>query len=165
MKTSARGFMVAALLVTANRDILAKTKLLPRHLVSGRKDAAPALIERLGLALLSMSDDDQARKIMLKTDKSTSSILCPAARKSYAADFGNFYRRIEHRSDCLRVVVFDPPPSGIRAFLLLGFELAIVSWKRNFDLIDVVEQSAPLLLVERHRKPAEAIGPIDRLFR
>lgn len=71
MKTSARGFMVAALLVTANRDILAKTKLLPRHLVSGRKDSAPALIERLGLALLSMSDDDQARKIMLKTDKST----------------------------------------------------------------------------------------------
>jgi len=29
--------------------------LLPRHLVSGRNDSAPVLIERLELALLSMS--------------------------------------------------------------------------------------------------------------
>ena len=55
----------------ANLEIVAQTELLPRHLVSVRKDLAPALTERLGLVLLSMSDDDQGRKIMLNTDNTT----------------------------------------------------------------------------------------------
>jgi hypothetical protein len=40
-------------------------------LVSVRKDLAPELIERLGLVLLSMSGDDQGRKIMFRTDNNT----------------------------------------------------------------------------------------------
>jgi phosphonate transport system substrate-binding protein len=52
-------------------EILAQTELLPRHLVSVRKDLSPALAERLGLVLLAMPDDDQGRKLMLKADNTT----------------------------------------------------------------------------------------------
>lgn len=52
-------------------EILAQTELLPRHLVSVRKDLPPALAERLGLVLLAMPDDDQGRKLMLKADNTT----------------------------------------------------------------------------------------------
>ena len=52
-------------------EIMAQTELLPRHLVSVRKDLTPALTERLGLILLSMSDDEQGRKIMLNADHTT----------------------------------------------------------------------------------------------
>jgi hypothetical protein len=67
--------IVAALLVTANLDIPAQTGLLPRHVVSGSKDSALALIERRGLALLSMSDD------------TTKFDPCPVAKRSCAGDY------------------------------------------------------------------------------
>ena len=55
----------------AGLAILAQTDLLPRHLVSVRKDFAAEWIERLGLVLLGMNEDDQGRKIMLQTDNTT----------------------------------------------------------------------------------------------
>jgi phosphonate transport system substrate-binding protein len=51
--------------------ILAQTESLPRHLVSARKDLNPQLIERLGLILLSMNDNDPGRTIMRQTDGTT----------------------------------------------------------------------------------------------
>src|SRR3989454_10582268 len=40
-------------------SILAQTELVPRHLVSIRKDMAPALAARLGEVLIAMHEDDQ----------------------------------------------------------------------------------------------------------
>jgi phosphonate transport system substrate-binding protein len=51
--------------------ILAQTEQLPRHLLSVRKDFAPALTERLEKTLLSMHEDDQARRILKKADDTT----------------------------------------------------------------------------------------------
>jgi phosphonate transport system substrate-binding protein len=55
----------------AGLTILAQTELLPRHLVSVRKDLAAEWVERLGLVLLGMNEDDQGRKIMLQADNTT----------------------------------------------------------------------------------------------
>lgn len=55
----------------AGVHVLAQTELLPRHLVSVRKDLAPEWSERLGLVLLGMNEDDQGRKIMLQADNTT----------------------------------------------------------------------------------------------
>lgn len=51
--------------------ILAQTELLPRHLVSVRRDLAPQLIERLGLVLLSMHQDEESRTVLRNTDHTT----------------------------------------------------------------------------------------------
>jgi phosphonate transport system substrate-binding protein len=51
--------------------ILAQTERLPRHLLSVRKDFAPALADRLEKTLLSMHEDDQARRILKKADDTT----------------------------------------------------------------------------------------------
>jgi phosphonate transport system substrate-binding protein len=51
--------------------ILAQTELLPRHLLSVRKDFAPALADRLENILLSMHEDDQGRRILKKADDTT----------------------------------------------------------------------------------------------
>ena len=55
----------------AGLAILAQTELLPRHLVSVRKDLAPEWVERLGLVLLGMNEDEQGRRIMLQADNTT----------------------------------------------------------------------------------------------
>lgn len=57
--------------------ILAETERLPRHLVSVRKNFAPALTDRLEKILLSMNEDDQGRKILKKTDDTTKFDLLP----------------------------------------------------------------------------------------
>ena len=57
--------------------ILAETERLPRHLVSVRKDFAPALTDRLEKILLSMNEDDPGRKILKKTDDTTKFDLLP----------------------------------------------------------------------------------------
>jgi len=51
--------------------ILAETASLPRHLVSIRKDLAPALAKGLEKALLSMHQDPEGRSILQKTDGTT----------------------------------------------------------------------------------------------
>ena len=55
----------------ADIAILARTQPLPRHLISVRKDFAPALADRLENALLSMHENDQGRQILKKTDDTT----------------------------------------------------------------------------------------------
>ena len=55
----------------ADIAILAQTQPLPRHLISVRKDFAPALADRLENVLLSMHENDQGRQILKKTDDTT----------------------------------------------------------------------------------------------
>jgi phosphonate transport system substrate-binding protein len=58
-----------------NLNILAQTELLPRHLVSVRKDLAWELIERLGRILLSMNADEEGRKILRSIDTTQFDVL------------------------------------------------------------------------------------------
>jgi phosphonate transport system substrate-binding protein len=55
----------------ADVGVLAQSERLPRHLVSIRKDMAPPLADRLKAILLSMSEDDEGRKILQKTGETT----------------------------------------------------------------------------------------------
>ena len=59
----------------ANLNILAQTELLPRHLVSVRKNLAPELIQRLGRVLQSMNEDDEGRKILRSIDTTQFDVL------------------------------------------------------------------------------------------
>ncbi len=58
-------------------SILAQTELVPRHLVSIRKDMAPALAARLGEVLIAMHEDDQGRRILQKTGDTTKFDVLP----------------------------------------------------------------------------------------
>src|SRR4029077_14034560 len=51
--------------------VLAETDRLPRHLLSVRKDLAPALAKRLEEILLSMNEDPEGRSILERTDATT----------------------------------------------------------------------------------------------
>ena len=51
--------------------ILAETDRLPRHLLSVRRDLAPALVDRLEKLLLSMHQDPEGRLILQRTDGTT----------------------------------------------------------------------------------------------
>jgi len=61
----------------ADVSVLAQSERLPRHLVSVRKDMAPALADRLKAILLSMSEDDEGRKILQKTGETTKFDMLP----------------------------------------------------------------------------------------
>jgi phosphonate transport system substrate-binding protein len=61
----------------ADVAILAETERLPRHLVSVRRNLAPALAERLEQLLLAMHENEQGRKILKKTDDTTKFDLLP----------------------------------------------------------------------------------------
>jgi phosphonate transport system substrate-binding protein len=61
----------------AEIGILAQTERLPRYLVSIRKDLAPALADRLRAILLSMSEDEEGRKILQKTGETTKFDMLP----------------------------------------------------------------------------------------
>ena len=61
----------------ANLNILAQTELLPRHLVSVRKDMPAESCERLARVLQSMHENDQGRKILLDTDNTTKFDVLP----------------------------------------------------------------------------------------
>jgi phosphonate transport system substrate-binding protein len=52
-------------------NILAQTELLPRHLVSVRKDMPPALVARLEAVLLAMHEDDEGPGILKKMGDTT----------------------------------------------------------------------------------------------
>src|SRR4249919_542120 len=57
--------------------VLAQSERFPRHLVSIRKDMAPPLSDRLKAILLSMSEDDEGRKILQKTGETTKFDMLP----------------------------------------------------------------------------------------
>ena len=57
--------------------MLAQSERLPRHLVSIRKDMAPALADRLKAILLAMSEDEEGRKILQKTGETTKFDMLP----------------------------------------------------------------------------------------
>ena len=61
----------------ADVGILAQSERLPRHLVSIRKDMAPALADRLKAILLAMSEDEEGRKILQKTGETTKFDVLP----------------------------------------------------------------------------------------
>jgi phosphonate transport system substrate-binding protein len=63
--------------VKADVGVLAQSERLPRHLVSIRKDMAPPLADRLKAILLSMSEDDEGRKILQKTGETTKFDMLP----------------------------------------------------------------------------------------
>jgi phosphonate transport system substrate-binding protein len=54
-----------------NIRILAQTELLPRHLLSVRKDLPLALTARLEKVLLATHENDEGRRILQKTDETT----------------------------------------------------------------------------------------------
>ncbi|HEY2917910.1 MAG TPA: phosphate/phosphite/phosphonate ABC transporter substrate-binding protein [Candidatus Binatia bacterium] len=59
----------------ANLNILAQTELLPRHLVSVRKNLAPEMIERLERVLQSMHADEEGQTILRKIDTTKFDLL------------------------------------------------------------------------------------------
>jgi phosphonate transport system substrate-binding protein len=61
----------------ADIGVLAQTERLPRHLVSIRKDLAPALADRLKAILIAMSEDDEGRRILQKTGETTKFDMLP----------------------------------------------------------------------------------------
>ena len=61
----------------ADVGVLAQSERLPRHLVSIRKDMAPALADRLKAILLAMSEDEEGRKILQKTGETTKFDMLP----------------------------------------------------------------------------------------
>jgi phosphonate transport system substrate-binding protein len=61
--------------------ILAQTERLPRHLLSVRKDLAPALAKRLEEILLSMHEDDEGRRILQQADGTTKFDMLPGGEE------------------------------------------------------------------------------------
>ena len=61
----------------ADVGILAQSERFPRHLVSVRKDMAPALADRLKAILLAMSEDEEGRKILQKIGETTKFDMLP----------------------------------------------------------------------------------------
>jgi phosphonate transport system substrate-binding protein len=63
-------------------SILAQTERLPRHLVSVRRDLAPAVASRLQETLLQMSEDAEGRKILQKADGTTKFDVLPGGEET-----------------------------------------------------------------------------------
>ena len=61
--------------------ILAETEMVPRHLLSVRKDLDPVLVNLLKEILLSMHRDVEGQKILKKTDKTTKFDLLPGGEE------------------------------------------------------------------------------------
>jgi len=62
-------------------NVLAQTELLPRHLVSIRKDMAPALASRIEKILVSMNEDIEGRKVLQKTGDTTKFDMLPGGEE------------------------------------------------------------------------------------
>jgi phosphonate transport system substrate-binding protein len=58
-------------------EVLAQTELLPRHLVSVRKEMPPAQVGRLEAILLAMHENEEGRSILKKTGDTTKFDLLP----------------------------------------------------------------------------------------
>ena len=61
--------------------ILAQTEMVPRHLVSVRKDLDPTLVNRLKEILLSMHRDVEGKKILKKTERTAKFDLLPGGEE------------------------------------------------------------------------------------
>ena len=61
----------------ADINILAQTEMLPRHLVSVRKDMPTALASRIEKILISMSEDTEGLKVLQKTGDTTKFDMLP----------------------------------------------------------------------------------------
>jgi phosphonate transport system substrate-binding protein len=66
----------------ADLNVLAQTELLPRHLVSVRKDLAPDLIERLSQILRAMHENDEGQKILRSADNTMKFDLLPGGEEA-----------------------------------------------------------------------------------
>jgi phosphonate transport system substrate-binding protein len=76
-------------------NILAQTERVPRHLLSVRKDMAPALVERLEKILLSMHESEQGRRILKKTDETTKFDLLPEGEAGARRKLAEIFRSAE----------------------------------------------------------------------
>ena len=63
--------------IKADVMVLAQTERLPRHLVSVRKNMPPLLADRLRMTLLTMSENEEGRKILEKTGETTKFDMLP----------------------------------------------------------------------------------------
>jgi phosphonate transport system substrate-binding protein len=75
--------------------ILAQTERVPRHLLSVRKDIAPALVDRLEKILLSMHESEQGRRILKKTDDTTKFDLLPEGEAGASRKLAEIFRSAE----------------------------------------------------------------------
>jgi phosphonate transport system substrate-binding protein len=74
-----------SLLVAQKKDklnVLAQTDLLPRHLVSVRKDLSPESAQRLAAILGTMHEDSTGRQILLNLDNTTKFDLLPGGEEA-----------------------------------------------------------------------------------
>lgn len=77
--------------------VLAQTERLPRHLLSIRRDLAPALAGRLEKVLLSMHEDDQGRTILKKADDTTKFDRLPGGETAMRRRLLETFYRFETR--------------------------------------------------------------------
>ena len=83
--------------IRADITILAETEMLPRHLLSIRKNLAPALAKRLKEILLSMHQDDEGQRILQKTDNTTKFDLLPGGMEAVRRKFIEVFRPHEKK--------------------------------------------------------------------
>ena len=65
----------------ADLNVLAQTELLPRHLVSVRKDLSPESIERLSQILRAMHENDEGQRILRSADNTMMFDLLPGGEE------------------------------------------------------------------------------------
>jgi phosphonate transport system substrate-binding protein len=65
----------------AEIGVLAQTERLPRHLVSIRKDLAPALADRLRMILLGMAEEEEGRRILRQTGETDKFDMLPGGEE------------------------------------------------------------------------------------
>jgi phosphonate transport system substrate-binding protein len=66
----------------ADLNVLAQTELLPRHLVSVRKDLSPESTERLSQILRAMHENDEGQKILRSADNTMMFDLLPGGEEA-----------------------------------------------------------------------------------
>jgi phosphate/phosphite/phosphonate ABC transporter binding protein len=78
-------------------EVLAQTELLPRHLVSVRKDMPAALAGRLEAVLVSMHEDDGGRSILKKTGDTTKFDVLPGGEEGIRRRLLDSFYSVEKR--------------------------------------------------------------------
>jgi phosphonate transport system substrate-binding protein len=73
--------------------VLARTELLPRHLLSVRKDLTPELTERLSRILRAMHENEEGRKILERTDGTMKFDLLPGGEDAMRRRLLDTFRR------------------------------------------------------------------------
>lgn len=78
-------------------EVLAQTELLPRHLVSVRKDMPAALAGRLEAVLVSMHEDDGGRSILKKAGDTTKFDVLPGGEEGIRRRLLDSFYSVEKR--------------------------------------------------------------------